>query len=179
MIREFAVRPMPKNQNARRLFFILLGAAVATVAISYFLPSHKGIVQLASLILLVSAVLIYTRYLGSTYSYEVAHDTEGTPIFLVTQLTGKRRTALCRVNLSDIQGIEVLTGAQYRAYKPEAGIKKYNYTPTLNPDEVHLMQVRSRTEKAVVFLELSEEYRSMLLSFIEEAKALRAMDFDD
>lgn len=179
MIREFAVRPMPKNQNARRLFFILLGAAVATVAISYFLPSHKGIVQLASLILLVSAVLIYTRYLGSTYSYEVAHDTEGTPIFLVTQLTGKRRTALCRVNLADIQSIEVLTGAQYRAYKPEVGIKKYNYTPTLHPDEVHLMQVRSRTENAVVFLELSEEYRSMLLSFIEEAKALRAMDFDD
>ncbi len=179
MIRDFAVRPMPKNQNARRLFFILLGAAAITVGISYFLPSYKGVVQLASLVLLVSSVLIYTRYIGSIYSYEVAHDSEGTPIFLVTQLSGKRRTALCRVNLSDIQSIKVLTGEQYRAYKPEVGIKRYNYTPTMNPPEVHLMQVRSRTEKAVVFLELSEEYRAMLLSYIDEAKSLRALEDED
>ncbi len=179
MIREFAVRPVPKNQNARKVFFLLLGAAAATVALSYFLSAYKGIVQLVALIFLVISVLIYTRYVGSSYSYEVAHDSEGTPIFLVTQLSGKRQTALCRVNLCDIVGIEALTGEQYRAYKPEPGIKRYNYTPTMGPAEVHLMRVNSRTEKAVVFLELSEEYCAMLLSFVEEAKALRSIEAED
>ena len=179
MIREFSVRPVPKNQNARRAFFLVLGAAVAAVAISYFLPSYKGIVQLAALVLLVVAVLIYTRYVGSSYYYEVTHDVEGTPIFLVTQLSGKRRTALCRVNLWDIADIETLTSAEYRAYKPTQGMKRYNYTPTMRPDVVHLMKVRSRTEKADVFLELSEEYRALLLSFVAEAKTLCALDEED
>ena len=176
MIQEFAVRPVPKNQNARRTFFILLGAAAAAVVVSYFLASYKGIIQLAALILLVCAVLVYTRYVGISYYYEVTHDAEGTPLFLVTQLSGKRRTALCRVDLWDIASIETLTGEQYRAYKPERGVKRYNYTPTMRPDTVNLMVVRSRTEKAVVFLELSEEYRDMLLSFVKEAKAMRAED---
>ena len=176
MIREFAVRPTPKNQNARTLFFGLLGAAAIAIISSYILNSYKGIVQLGGLILLVAAVMIYTRYVGSVYSYEVALDSEGTPIFIVCQLSGKRRTALCRVDLADIVAIQTLTAAEYRTYKPEAGMKRYNYTPTLNPPEVHLMQVRSYREKADVFVELSEEYRALLLSFVEEARAMRIAD---
>ena len=177
MIQELSVRPIPKNQNARYVFFALLGAAAVTVLVSYFLSSYKGVIQLASLILLAAAVLIYTRYIGCSYFYEVAFANE-TPIFIVLQLSGKRRTALCRVNLSDIVDIKTLTGAEYRAYKPEVGMKRYNYTPTLGPSEVHLMQVRSRMEKADVFLEISEEFRALLLSYADEARAMRATDED-
>ena len=173
MIREFAVRPMPKNKKARTLFFVLLGAAAATVIASYFLTSYKGIVQLGSLILLVAAVMIYTRYLGSVYSYEVTFDSDETPIFVVCQLSGKRRTSLCRVDLADIVEIETLAAEAYRAYKTESGVKRYNYTPTLFPEEVNLMKVRSRTERADVFLELSAECRDMLLSYAASARALR------
>ena len=81
MIQELSVRPMPKNQNARYAFFALLGAATVTVIVSYFLSSYKGVIQLASLLLLVAAVLVYTRYVGSTYYYEVAFAGE-TPILL-------------------------------------------------------------------------------------------------
>ena len=179
MIREFAVRPTPKNQNARTLFFGLLGAAAIAIAASYILTSYKGIVQLGGLILLVAAVMIYTRYVGSVYSYEVATDSEGAPIFIVCQLSGKRRTALCRVDLADIVDIKTLTAAEYRAYKPEAGMKRYNYTPTLNPPVVHLMQVRSYREKADVFVELSEEYKDVLLSFVSEAREMRIADHED
>ena len=178
MIREFAVRPMPKNKNARTLFFVLLAAAAATVIASYFLTHYKGVVQLGSLILLVAAVLIYTRYLGSVYSYEVTFDSDETPIFVVCQLSGKRRTSLCRVDLADITEIEALEAAAYRAYKTEQGTKRYNYTPTLFPDEVYLMKVRSRTERADVFLELSAECRDTLLSYAADAKATRFADED-
>ena len=178
MIQELSVRPIPKNQNARYAFFGLLGAAAVTVIVSYFLSSYKGVIQLAALLLLVGAVLVYTRYVGCTYYYEVTYAGE-TPIFLVSQVSGRRRTALCRVNLSDVIGIEVLTGAEYRAYKPESGMKRYNYTPTLGPSEVHLMRVRSRMEKADVFLELSEEFRTLLLSYAEEARALCAPQDED
>ena len=176
MIREFSVRPKPKNQNARHLFFVLLGSAAATVILSYFLSSYKGIVQLGSLILLVAAVLIYTRYIGAVYSYEVTFDSDETPIFVVCQFSGKRRTSLCRVDLADVIGIETLTNEAYRAYKTESGTKRYNYTPTLNPPEVHLMRVRSRTERADVFLELSSECRDTLLSYAEYARAARSAD---
>lgn len=176
MIREFAVRPMPKNKKARTLFFILLSAAAATVIASYFLTSYKGIVQLGSLILLVSAVVIYTRYLGSVYSYEVTYDSDETPIFVVCQLSGKRRTSLCRVDLADIVEISLLSAEAYRAYKTEPGMKRYNYTPTLFPEEVYLMKVRSRTERADVFLELSAECRDTLLAYAATARSLRTED---
>ena len=90
MIREFAVRPVPKNKNARTLFFVLLGGAAVGMIASYFMNSYKGIVQLLALILLVAAVTVYTRYIGSVYSYEVSFDSDGTPIFVVCQLSGRR-----------------------------------------------------------------------------------------
>lgn len=173
MIREFSVRPMPKNKNARTLFFILLAAAVATVAVSYFLTLYKGIVQLVALILLVFAVMVYTRYLGAVYSYEVTHDSDTTPIFVVCRFSGKRCTTLCRVDLADIADIEVLTAAAYRAYKPNEKTLRYKYTPTLFPEEVHLMKVRSFHERADIFLELSAECRDTLLSFAADARAQR------
>ena len=173
MIQEFAVRPVPKNQNARILFFTLLGGAAAAIAASYFMNAYKGIVQLASLILLVAAVTVYTRYLGAVYSYEVTYDSDGTPIFVVCQFSGKRRTSLCRVDLADIVQIEALSTEQYRAYKTEQGIKRYNYTPTLFPPEVNLMRVRGRHEKADVLLEITAECRDALLSYAAEARATR------
>ncbi len=176
MISEFSVRPVAKNNNARSLFFILLGAAAASVAVSYFSPLYKGIIQLASLLFLVAAVLIYTRYIGAAYLYEVGFDSAETPIFVVVQISGKRRSALCRVDIADIADIKRLSGEQYRAYKPEAGMKRYNYTPTLRPAEVYLMQVRSRRERADVFLEISEEYCQTILAFAAEAKSLRLSD---
>ncbi len=178
MISEFAVRPVPKNKNARTLFFVLLGAAAATVGVSYFLTAYKGIVQLGSLILLVAAVVIYTRYIGVVYSYEVSFDGDGTPIFVVCQFSGKRRTSLCRVDLGDISEIETLSAEKYRAYKTEQGTKRYNYTPTLFPPEVNLMKVRGRFERADVILELSAECRDTLLAYAQEAKALRIGDED-
>ena len=174
MISEISLRPVAKNKNARMLFFVLLGAAAASVAVSYLVNAYKGIIQLGSLILLVAAVMVYTRYIGAAYLYEVTFDTEGTPVFVVSQLSGKRRSALCRVDLADIAEILRLSGEEYRAYKPEAGMKRYNYTPTLWPDEVHCMKVRARAESADVFLELSAECCDMLLSYAAEARALRA-----
>lgn len=179
MIREFSVRPVPKNQNARTLFFALLGSAAVAVVASYFLSSYKGIVQLGALILLVAAVTIYTRYVGAFYTYEVATDGEGTPVFVVNQTSGKRRTALCRLDLADIVDIKALTSADYRTYKPEAGIKRYNYMPTLGPTEMHLMKVRSVRESADVFLELSEEYKTLLLSYAAEARSLRVAEAEE
>ncbi len=176
MISEFSVRPVAKNNGARNLFFALLGAAAASVAVSYFSPLYKGIIQLLSLLLLVGAVMIYTRYVGAFYLYEVAFDSEETPIFIVIQVSGKRRSALCRVDLADIADIKRLSGEEYRAYKTELGMKRYNYTPTLRPEEVYLMQVRSRRERADVFLEISEEYCQTILAFAAEAKSLRLSD---
>ena len=179
MIREFSVRPVPKNKNARILFFSILGSAAAAVILAYFLESYKGIVQLGALILLVAAVLVYTRYIGAVYSYEVTFDSDETPIFVVCQFSGKRRTSLCRVDLADVVDIEVLTNAAYRAYRTEPGVKRYNYTPTLNPPEVHLMRVRSHTERADVLLELSSECRDTILSYAACARAERSVNEED
>ena len=179
MIQEFAVRPVPKNQNARILFFTLLGGAAAAIAASYFMNAYKGIVQLASLILLVAAVTVYTRYLGAVYSYEVTYDSDGTPIFVVCQFSGKRRTSLCRVDLADVLSIDALTAEQYRAYKTEQGVKRYNYTPTLYPPEVHILKVRGRHEKADVLLEITAECRDVLLSYAAEAREMRAMSGEE
>lgn len=179
MISEFSVRPVPKNKNARTLFFVLLGAAFASVALSYFAPFYKGVIQLASLILLVGAVMIYTRYIGAYYCYEVAFDSSSAPIFLVTQTSGKRKTALCRIELADVVAIQMLSAEQYRAYKPKAGIKRYHYTPTLRPAEVYLMQVRSHNEQADIFVEISEPCCQTLLSFAAEARAARSIEGED
>ena len=171
MLNEIYVHAKPTNQNAKRLFFILLALAAATTPIYLIINVYKGIVGLAVVALITAAVLIHTKYIAPEYYYDITSDHEGTPVFVVRQVVGKRQTTLCRLDLFSIIKVERFDKKAASEHKTPKGYRKYSYLPTLNPDSRLCLTAISNTERAEIAIEASEEFSEMLIRLSREARA--------
>ena len=184
---EMIVRPKAQNEKGKRVFLLtLIGCAVTFVA-SLMLPSYSGIVQLLSLILLCISLYFYNRYVGSTYTYEIASDEMGGALFIVRQEVGKRSSTHCRMSVRNLRSAKRLSQEELREYKrrrnrmkrhtlptaeeredslyaPSADVGVYFYGPTFLPESVCLLSFRGRFERADVFIECTDELCEYLLS---------------
>lgn len=174
MISEFSAKAKSKNNNAKILFFALLGLAVATVAVYISLDKFKGVVGLFAVAFITAAVFIYTKYMSGEYYYDITFDYNGVPVFVVRQRVGKKNTTLCRMDLHAITEVVKQNKSERAEHKTKDGYLKYNYTPTLSPDETYLVTVNARYEKAEIRIEATDEFAGLLLSYAAEARELRA-----
>lgn len=164
MITELHLRVKPQNNKAKGLFFIFFALTCLLFSLSYAFSAYRWISQLIAVLCLVTAILLYTKYISAIYYYEILLDRDDVPMLVVRQQMGRRSTTLCRVDLADITAIERKTREEYRAHKTDAHKARYVYTPTLFPDTVYLVTVISRHETAEIVLEGSEEFIEHLRS---------------
>jgi hypothetical protein len=179
MTSSFSIRPKPANNNAKIAFAIVLFFAAVAFTFYFLMDRYKGIVGTVGLFILVTAILIYTKYISPSFSYDVCPDADDVPVFIVRQVIGKRITTLCRIELADIASVKRETRAEYRAHKTPRDYKKYVYAPTLFPSEVYRLTVPSRYERAEIVIEISDELAELFRSLIVEANALRGEAEDE
>ena len=179
MINEFSARVKNSNNNARVAFIAFLVAGGATVLAYSIIPTYKGVVGLVAVALLTAAVLVYTRYMAPIYFYEITHDYEGTPIFVVRQVTGRRETTLARITLADITSVDVEGKTERKSHKTDYGTKKYTYTPSLGPSVTCRITAKSRYERSEITIEAGEDFAAMLRAYVNEARTLRIAKYDD
>ncbi len=173
MIRELSVRPVPTNKNAKVFFLGSLFLALVSLIAYFSVQRYKGIVGLFILVFLTAGILVYTKYISAQYYYDVTFDSNGVPVFVVRQVTGKRQTTLCRVDLYAIRSVTLLEGESKKRHKAPDKAVKYVYTPTLFPNSVYAVYVKSSYEHAELMIECSEEFASLLMSYAEEARQHR------
>ena len=178
MIKEFSASPKPSNNKAKILSFVCFAAALMIFAVSTVIQRYSGVVSMLSTSFLVVGIVLYTRYISPVYYYDVMLDSEGTPLFVVRAVNGKRGTTLCRIGLAEIMKVEREDKATRRAHKTPKTHVKYVYTPTLDPDVTYRLTTASRYEKAEIVIEASDEFASMLRAYSLEAKEM-AQRFED
>lgn len=171
MISPISIKPEPQNNKAKHTFFACLGSAILSIVLYTMLPSYKGVVGIIALGFITAAIYLYNRYVCAVYYYDVAIDSNGSPVFVVSQSVGKRQTTLCRVDLSSIVLVKAMSAEEKKSYKPRKDIARYFYSPTLSPEKVYVLEVRSPYEKADVFVELTDEQAGMISAFAKEARA--------
>ena len=150
MIRDFSVKLKPTNNKAKRTFIVCLILAFAFFIVSAVLPIYNGLVGLISLVFLVIALNAYTKYLSCTYYYDITADSDGTPLFIVRQIVGKRETTLCRIELADVVSLDREDRETRRKHTTPKELSKFNYSPTLDPDVSYRMITNGRYEKAEI-----------------------------
>ncbi len=175
MIIDFSVKAKPSNRKAKYTFAICIALAFAFFAASGFVPLYNGLVGLVGLIFLTAALTVYTKYMSAVYYYDVFTDSDGTPLFIVRQVVGKRETTLCRIGLSEVMKLEREDREARRRHKTPSDHRKFSYLPTLDPDVSYRMTTRSRYERAEILLEISDEMAEMIRKYSHLA---REMTFD-
>lgn len=172
MIKDFSVTPKPKNNNAKLLMCLFFALSLISLILAIFIDKYKGVVGLVTLASLTTAILVYTKYVAVVFHYDLVVEGVEEPLFIVRQTVGKRNITLSRIALANITSIEKQTKAERRARK-NGGVSRYVYTPTLSPDESFCISLSSRTEKAEIIVEISDEFSEMLISLVKEARAVR------
>ena len=150
---EMSTRVQPSNNYARLIFSLFTAGGICLALVSTLVPMYKGVVALLGAVLLVVGVTVYSKYLASVYYYDITKDVNGTPIFVVRQVMGKRESTLCRVNIADIVSAEHETASQRRKHKTPLGYLKYVYTPTLAPKETSRLTLNGKYENAEIVIE--------------------------
>ena len=173
MIRDLSTKIKPRNNIARYTFVFCMSGGIAIALLSCILPSYRGIVALLACAFLVVAVAVYSKYVAVTYYYDLTKDNNGTPIFVVRQVTGKRESTLCRIDIADIVKVESEDAKERRKHKTPLEYRKYSYRPTLMPKKTVRLTVNGRYEKAEIIIE-NELYGDLLKKYAEE---LRQMGF--
>ena len=169
MIKEITVRPKPQNNNAKIAFLITLFISFAGFGVYFAMERFRGVVGMFALFTLVTAILFYIKYISPVFCYDLTSDSEDNPIFVVRQITGKRQSTLCRIDIANIKSIKRESKAERRAHKTPAGYRKYVYAPTLFPPVIYRVTVLGRYEKAEILIECTEEFADYLSSSAKEA----------
>ena len=177
MISEFSVCPKPQNNKAKIIFLLTLLCAVVVFFVSTYMKRYSGVVGLCALLLFVTAILFYTKYISVSFRYDIMIS-DDIPLFVVRQIVGKRESTLCRIELADIYSVERETASERRAHKTPSGYLKYVYTPTFSPSEIYRLTVKGRYEKCEIIIEGAEKLASLLNSYAIEARELRAQALD-
>jgi len=176
MINEFSSLVKPSNCKAKVTFWVLIALSavnvVAYILMDVYNVQKHGLVGVLALGMITAAVFVYTKYISPKYYYDITFDYEGTAVFVVRQVNGKRASTLCRISLHDIASIKKETVAERRSHKTPFSTKKYNYVPTLFPADTYRVTTRSRYEAAEILLEISDEFAELLLTYVAEAKAI-------
>ena len=177
MITEQSLKLKPTNCKAKVTFWTLLGLSGVSVVFYLVMTTlslpKKGLVGLLAIGLITAATLVYTKYLSPVYYYDITHDSDSTPVFVVRQIIGKRQSTLCRISLADVTDIKTESREQRRAHKTPYSHKKYVYIPTLIPERVIRLTVSSYSEKAEILIEAPDAYARMLEEYAALARVYR------
>ncbi len=166
---EYSVTVKPQNKNAVCLFCGVTLLAAVVFFVSTKMEVYRGILQFLALLLLTTAVLLYTQYVSALFLYDVMRGEDDAPIFTVRRLIGKRATTLCRFSLYDVTKIEKTVPADRAKKKREKGRARYVFAATLFADTLYRIRIDG-AECADVFLELTPEAEQNLLPILEQFK---------
>lgn len=154
-----------KNATAKSVFLGLLGTSMLLALAAIISPVFSGVIWLFALISVTATIYVYNRYVGAEYGYTVSDD-YGSRLLIIDMRIGKTVRTMARLELNSLTEVRRMTGKEYREYKCEKGVMKYPYFPTMRPDEVYLVSIRSEHENADIFIEVDENFAAVLLSSI-------------
>ena len=179
MLRDFSVTPKAKNKNAITLMSAFFAISLISLIVTLFLEKYKGVVGLVTFASLITAILVYTKYVSVVFHYDIIAEGVDEPLFVVRQTVGRRNETLCRISLLNVTSIKKETAEERRTHKTPAGVAKYVYTPTLFPSENYRISVFSRKQKAEIIVEISDEFANALTEMVSEARLLMPSEDDE
>ncbi len=179
MTSNFSVTPKPQNKNAKILMSAFFAIALVSLIVTLFLEKYRGVVGMVTFASLITAILVYTKYVAVKFHYDIIVEEVEEPLFVVRQTVGKRDVTLCRIAFADITKIKKETLEERRAHKTAGGVAKYSYTPTLSPSFSYRIFVLSRYEKAEIIIEGTDELCEMLKSVSASARESRVSEDDE
>ncbi len=170
-----------KRKNKAAAVTVALSSAASAVLL--LLGPLFGVLRAYSevlgLVVLSFAILVAGRYLLKDFVYMLGETEDGDCEFTVIEVQGKRRTAVCRIALSEIDGAFVETPEERGAIKERLReTKRYDYCPDLLPYRSLYLLFSDRDRAVSVRIEPDEKMEELILRLSDSLRA-RRMDGEE
>ncbi len=176
MIKELSVKAKPANRKAHTISAACLIIAALLFATRFVIDRYQGLLDLAVIAFITASVFLYTKYIAPVYYYETMLSSDGEPLFIVKRVTGKRAVTLSRISFAEILSIKSESKEEFKNHKTPRGTVKYLYTPSLFPEKVYRIEMRSAYERAEIVIEVSDEFAAHISEWAREARVRRAQE---
>ena len=158
------------------LISISLSLAAALFAMPLLVPTipFQWVFQLLSVVFLVVALYLYTRYVAKNFAFSIIADDNGGYDLTVCELSNgnRRRITVCRIALSSIYEFHLLRPEieedsdkqeELLAKARAEHLKLYDYCHDINPSPILILLVEECGEKILIKLSPDE----MLLKYLK------------
>ena len=148
---------------------IALCVACMVCGITLFVLGNFGIgwrlgQQVAAVVLLAVTIEVTTKYILTDYVYEISTE-HGTPDLIITKIGGNRSMAVCNIGADSVVCIE--RRGKLREFEEKHGRMdvRYNYISNLRAENVVWIHFIHNDKKALVAIEVNDEFLDQLLRF--------------
>ena len=129
----YTYTPPKESKKLKLLTGVFFFAALLLFAfsMSFSLP-YEWLVELAAIVLLTGAILLFTRFVFKEYTYKIERTEEGGYDLVVDEITPRTNVTVCRVSLSNIERVELLCEKNADELRRKAKERKrFSYLPDL------------------------------------------------
>lgn len=167
--------PQGSNKNAKNIISLLILGGFAIMLFTMMAENvpFKWVLQLIGLVLMAVGVLLMTRYVSRSFIYRVDTTDEGTDLTVI-ELQRKSRITVCRISLSNIKDVHVMSisdkeqeKALVSAFKTD-GRKRFNYCIDLNPEKFMWIVADECGEEVAVKLTYDEKLCEIITPLRQE-----------
>ena len=162
------------EKNLKTPIAVCIACVIAGITV--FLMGGMGIgwrlgMQLAGLILLVTAVEISTKFIFSSYTYEISVLAGGGADLVVTKIGGTRSMVVCNIGADSV--VCIVKKEKLGEFEKKYGRMdvRYNYYANFGTSDVVWVHFIHNDKKALVAIEANEEFYAELRKyFISEGE---------
>lgn len=157
--------PKRKVKAAGGISLFLMIAAVALFALASFdIFSARSVIQLIAVVFATAAIFILAKYVIMSFSYSLCEGNDGSYDLLISQVSGKKVTTVCRIAVSDIVEVKRIPRGD-KAYKGA-----YSYVAELLPRELLLLKIDDLGSVFYVKLQTDDAFEKALTEIIKGEK---------
>ena len=94
IMKDYSMTPKPKNKNSVILMCSFFAVALISLVVTVFISKYRGVVGMITLASLITAILVYTKYVAVTFHYDIVSEGYTEPLFVVRQTVGRKSVTL-------------------------------------------------------------------------------------
>ena len=161
-------QPTRQNRHLLVLMWVLLLGGVVLFIVSRYMPSFPAPIQLASIGMMVAAVLLVGQY-QTRYTYRTEPDIGGGEgyDFVVIRHNGRREQVVCRLGVADVREIEEQTPENRDELKKKYAAQKdtvHSYCVDVLPERSQYIRFDDGGDRVIIRLQASAALLSLFRS---------------
>ncbi len=158
------------KRNVKSAAIVSLALFVVSLVLFYLSQSSAfaapALIQLIATVCAAVSIFILSKFIIMKYVYTISENEDGTADLLVTEVSGKKNTTLCRVSLSDAVAFVKLSDGKLAEDERAKCEKVHNFCLDLFPKETYALIISDGDGRYAIKLQHDDGFAEAIKRYV-------------